>query len=173
MADAQRIVVLGFETREGAQQALDAALRLQKEGKLLVRDAVFVHKDADGKRAHVQETVDQSTGSAALGGAFWGLLFGVILLVPIAGMAIGAGTAALVAKLTDTGIDDKFVKHLRDSIQPGWTYLALMVSHADREAVLADLRRLRGIAELVDSSMPEEAVRQVRDALADTTPAKA
>ena len=172
MADAQRIVVLGFDTREGAQEAFDAVLRLQREGKLLLRDAVFVQKDADGKRAHVEQTMDQSTGTAALGGAFWGLLFGVILLVPIAGMAIGAGTAALVAKLTDVGLSDQFVKQVRESIKPGKTYLALMVSHANPEAVLAELRRFQGIAELVDSNMPEEAVQQVKDALTQTAPAK-
>ncbi len=169
MADAQNIVVLGFDTRIAAQEALDGALRLQQEGKLLVRDAVFVTKDEKG-HARVEETTDVKPGAAALGGAFWGLLFGAILLVPIAGLAIGAGTAALTAKLMDTGVSDKFVKQLRETIQPGKTYLALLVSHGNREAVLAELRRFKGMAELVDSSMPEDAVAQVKEALA-TAPA--
>lgn len=171
MPDVQNMVVLGFDTRVAAQEALTAMARLQQEGKLLVRDAVFVTKDENG-RAHVEETTDPSPGRAALGGAFWGLLFGAILLVPIAGLAVGAGVSALTAKLIDTGLSDKFVKQLRESIQPGKTYLAVLVSHGNREAVLAELRRFAGIAELVDSSLPEEAVAQVKEALAtsSTTP---
>lgn len=171
MPDLQNMVVLGFHTRVAAQEALTAMARLQQEGKLLVRDAVFVTKDDKG-RAHVEETTDPSPGRAALGGAFWGLLFGAILLVPIAGLAVGAGVSALTAKLLDTGLSDKFVKQLRESIQPGKTYLAVLVSHGNREAVLAELRRFAGIAELVDSSLPEEAVAQVKEALAtsSTTP---
>lgn len=171
MPDVQNMVVLGFDTRVAAQEALTAMARLQQEGKLLVRDAVFVTKDDKG-RAHVEETTDPSPGRAALGGAFWGLLFGAILLVPIAGLAVGAGVSALSAKLIDTGLSDKFVKQLRESIQPGKTYLAVLVSHGNREAVLAELRRFAGIAELVDSSLPEEAVVQVKEALAtsSTTP---
>lgn len=171
MPDVQNMVVLGFDTRIAAQEALTAMARLQQEGKLLVRDAVFVTKDDKG-HAHVEETTDPSVGRAAMGGAFWGLLFGAILLVPIAGLAVGAGVSALSAKLIDTGLSDKFVKQLRESIQPGKTYLAVLVSHGNREAVLAELRRFAGIAELVDSSLPEEAVAQVKEALASasTTP---
>lgn len=169
MADAQTIVVLAFDTRLAAQEALDGALWLQQEGALLLRDAVFVTRDERG-HAHVEETTDLRTGTAALGGAFWGLVFGAILLVPIAGLAIGAGTAALSARLIDTGVSDAFVRHLRETIQPGKTYLALLIGRADREAVLAQLRRLRGVAQLVESSMPEAAVAQVREALA-TAPA--
>jgi uncharacterized membrane protein len=165
MADAQNMVVLGFDSRMAAQEMLDAALRLQGEGKLMLRDAVFVTKDDKG-RAHVQETTDPSTGARGLGGAFWGLLFGAILLVPVAGMAVGAGVGALTGKMIDSGLSDKFVKQLRESIQPGKTYLALLVSHGDMAAALAELRRFKGIAEFVDSSMPEQAVAQVKEALA-------
>jgi len=35
------------------------------------------------------------TGTGALGGAFWGLLFGLLSFTPILGMAAGAGAGAL------------------------------------------------------------------------------
>jgi len=165
MAEAQNMVVLGFDTPMTAQEMLDAALRLQAEGKLRVRDAVFVTKDDKG-HVHVKETTDPSTRARALGGAFWGLVFGAILLVPVAGMAVGAGIGALTGKMIDSGMSDKFVKQLRESIQPGKTYLAMLVSHGDIEAALTELRRFKGMAEFVDSSMPEQAVAQVKEALA-------
>ena len=163
--EAQRIVVLGFDSRIGAQEGFDMAVRLQHEGKLVVRDAVFVTRDEKG-HVRVEETTDPSIGASSLGGAVWGLLFGAILLVPVAGMAIGAGVAALTARLIDSGLSDSFVKKLRESIQPGRTYLALLVSHANREAVLVELERMRGIASLEESTLPDESVQQVKEALA-------
>jgi uncharacterized membrane protein len=93
------------------------------------------------------------------------LLFGAILLVPVAGVAIGAGSAALAAKLVDTGLSDKFVKQLRQSIEPGKTYLALLTSQGNREAVLTELKRFKGIAQLIDTTLPAEAVEHVKEAL--------
>src|SRR5215467_13121633 len=164
MPDAQNIVVLGFDTKLAAQEALTAALRLQQEGKLQMYDAVFVTKDEKGS-ANVEETTDLSPGRAALGGAAWGLLFGAILLVPVAGVAIGAGSAVLAAKLVDTGLSDKFVNQLRQSMEPGKTYLALLTSQGNREAVLAELKRFKGIAQLIDTTLPAEAVEHVKEAL--------
>lgn len=88
----QQLAVFAFDSALKAQEFFTAALRLNQEGSLLVRDAVFVSKDEDGK-ARVTETTDPSPGRVASVGV-WGLLFGAILAVPVAGLAIGAGTGA-------------------------------------------------------------------------------
>jgi uncharacterized membrane protein len=146
---------------------MTAVLRLQEDGKILVQDAVFVSKDAEGKTS-VVETSDPTPGTAALGSGMWGLLFGALLAVPIAGLAIGAATGALTAKLIDTGVPDEFVKEVREVVAPGWTALALLVSHINREAVLAELERFHG-ARLISGNLSPEAVAAVSEALGDTT----
>jgi len=171
MPDGQSIVVLGFETRFSAREALAAATWLRPEGDLEVRDAVFVSRDDHG-HAHVEEThTGVSTDRGVLGGAFWGPLFAAIL--PVRTMASdGAGTSALTGRLVGAGVSDQFVKKLRESACPGRTYLALLVRHPHREAGLAELRGLHGIADLADSSMPDEVIAQVRDALATADAAR-
>lgn len=164
MARGQRVIVLGFDHRFAAQDALGTVMRLEYEGKVMVRDASFMCVD-DGGRAHLEETTDAIPGRAALGAAVWRLLFGTMLLVPFAEMAAGACTSTLMANLVAAGVSYRFVKELRDSVRPGRTYLALLVTKGNRDAVLADLQRFHGIAELVDSSMPDEAVAHVRQAL--------
>ena len=116
MSDPRSLVVLGFDNQLAAQEMLTTLTRLSTEGTLLLQDAVFVTK-ADNGKVRVVQTTDPSSGQAAVGGAWWGLLFGVLLAVPVLGMAIGAGSAALMARMIDTGISDKFVKELRDSIE--------------------------------------------------------
>jgi uncharacterized membrane protein len=159
-------VVLEFENQMAAQEMLTALGRMSSEGTLLLQDAVFVTKTDKGK-VRVVETTDASPGQAALGGAFWGLLFGILLFIPVIGMAIGAGTAALMAKLVDTGIDDKFVKDLRSSIEPGKVYLAALVSHVNAEKALEEMKRYSGMAQLVTTNLAPDAVNRLQDALND------
>ena len=80
------------------------------------------------------------TGAGALGGAFWGMLFGLIFFVPLLGMAIGAGMGALTGSMTDVGIDDAFIRRMRDEIQPGTSALFLLTSGAVVDKVQDGLR---------------------------------
>lgn len=162
--DPRSLVVFGFDDQMAATEMLTALTRMTSEGTLLLQDAVFVSKNDKGK-VHVTETTDASPGQAAMGGAFWGLLFGIILFIPVIGMAIGAGTAALMAKLIDTGISDDFIKTLREKIEPGKVYLAVLVSHVNREKALEEMKRYAGMAELISTTLPADSVERMKDAL--------
>jgi uncharacterized membrane protein len=164
--DPRKLIVLGFDSALKAQEALLAATRLQTEGEILLHDAVFVAKDDDGA-TRVTETVDETPGDAALRGSFWGMLFGTLLAGPVGtvvGGAVSAGASALVAKLVDIGIPDAAIKQLRETITPGSTALALLISHVHEKALLAELHRFAG-AKLVATDLPEAAVAEVKAAL--------
>jgi uncharacterized membrane protein len=165
--DPRELIVLGFDGNLKAQEALLATTRLQAEGVILLHDAVFVTKREDGS-TRVTETVDQSPGDAALSGAFWGVLFGTLLAGPVGtvvGGAVTAGANALIARLVDIGIPDGTIKELREAIAPNTTALALLVSHIQEEKLVAELRRFAG-AKLVRTTLSDEAVAAVKDALA-------
>lgn len=168
MSDPRSLVVLGFDSQLAAQEMLTSLVRLSSEGNILLQDAVFVTRPEGGK-VRVTQTTDPSPGQAAVGGAWWGLLFGVILAVPVVGLAIGAGSAALVAKLTDTGISDSFVKELRTSIQPGRVYLAVLFSHANAEKALEEMKRFSNLAEVVTTNLSDEAAARLEEALSSDT----
>jgi uncharacterized membrane protein len=46
-----------------------------------------------------------------------------LFLMPLAGLAVGAATGAIIRKLTDVGIDDKFIKDVGGLITPGTSAL--------------------------------------------------
>jgi uncharacterized membrane protein len=95
------------------------------------------------------------------------MLFGTILAGPVGtvvGGAVSAGASALVAKLVDIGIPDGTIKKLRETVQPGTTALALLISHVHEDKLLAELHRFAG-ASLVATDLPEEAVAAVKAAL--------
>jgi uncharacterized membrane protein len=166
--DYRKLLVIGFDDPLKANEFLLAVLRLRKNEMLQLHDAVFVRRDAEG-RSSVQETQDISTGRGALGGGMWGLLIGTLLGGPIGGLIGGAATAgsgALLAKLIDTGIKDEQIAALRETVPPGSTALALLVSHLSVADLQRELARFPG-ATLVESDLPDAAVIAVRHALAE------
>jgi uncharacterized membrane protein len=168
--DFRKLLVIGFDDQLKANEFLLAALRLRKNEKIQLHDAVFVQRDAEGRSA-VQETQDISTGRGALGGALWGVLIGTLLGGPLGGVIGGAATAgsgALLAKLIDTGIKDKQIGELRELVPPCSTALALLVSHLSVADLQHELARFPG-ATLVESDLSEAAVAAVRNALAEAT----
>jgi uncharacterized membrane protein len=166
--DPRKLLVVGFDDPLKANEFLLATIRLQTKGQLRLHDAVFVRRDEDG-RSTVRETQDITAGRGALGAGMWGLLLGTLFGGPIAGLiggAASAGGGALLAKLIDTGIKDEKISALRESVPPGSTALALLVSHLSVADLQRELARFPG-ATLVESDLPDAAIIAVRHALGD------
>ena len=74
-------------------------------------------------------------GAGALSGAFWGLLFGLIFFIPFFGLSIGAPMRALAGHFSDYGIDDDFMKSVRDQVTEGTSALFLMADQVTEDKV--------------------------------------
>ena len=102
---------ISFDGPLRAQEFFLALNRLSTTGHLVLRDAVVVVKDEEGK-VRVRESIDPQPGKSAMSGAVWSGLFGLLLGGPVgwlAGLGIGAGAGALIAKVVDVGIPDEWV----------------------------------------------------------------
>ncbi len=166
-----RLVAISFGDELRAVEFMTAMTRLARDGRLSLRDAVFVVKDESGK-THVRETRDLQPGSTALGAGLWAGLFGLLLGGPVGLLVaggIGAGAGAITAKVVDVGVSDVFVDQLRDMVQPGTTTVALLGDEIDADAVLAELQRFEG-ARYVAGNLPLEGIKRVREALGDPAP---
>jgi uncharacterized membrane protein len=166
--DPRKLIVIGFDDPLKANEFLLAAVRLQSKGLIKLHDAVFVARDEQG-RSVVRETQDVTTGRGALGAGMWGLLLGTLFGGPLGGLiggAASAGGGALLARLVDTGIKDEQIAALRQSVPPGSTALALLVTHLSVADLQRELARFPG-ATLVESDLPDAAVIAVRHALGE------
>ncbi|MEY2447578.1 MAG: hypothetical protein QOH79_1054 [Acidimicrobiaceae bacterium] len=166
----QTLVGISFEDRFRAQEFLTAASGLAAKGALTLRDAVLVMKSDEGQTM-VHETTDLQPARTALSGAMWAGLFGLILGGPVgwvAGMAVGAGTGAVAAKVVDIGISDEWVAWFRDTVAPGTVTVALLVEHLDRNALVKEAARFTG-AELVYANLDDETIKRVEAALEQST----
>jgi uncharacterized membrane protein len=162
----QVLVGVSFDSLFRAQEFLLAVRGLAAEERLKLNDAVTVVKNEAGHTT-VHETVDLAPGPAAMSGAFWAGLFGLMLGGPvgwIAGIAVGAGAGAVTAKVVDLGISDEWVGWFRAAVKPGAAIMALLVEKLDEDALVAEVARFPG-AELVYANLGEETLSRLRDAL--------
>ena len=155
------LIVLGFKDTATADKVVPELQTLQSEGLLELADWARVIRNQDGKIDVRQGT--STTGIGAAGGALWGMLFGLLFLMPLAGLAIGAATGAIMGKLTDVGIDDKFIKDVGAQITAGTSALFLYVVRATTDRVVDRLKQYEPT--VVRTSLSHSAEEQLRAAM--------
>jgi uncharacterized membrane protein len=168
MAD---LIAITFENETRAEAARKRVLELQSEYLISLEDAVVVSKDAEGKIKLHQ--MFSTTAAGAASGSFWGLLVGLVFLMPLAGALVGAASGALAGKLSDFGINDQFMKDVASSLQPNHAALFLLVRKMTTDKVVAGLREFGGT--VMRTSLDESKEKELRAALeehvASTQPA--
>ncbi len=133
------MTVFKFETPDGAEQAMDSVLAMQKQMLLDVRDAAIVSWPEGKKKPKTRQAF--STGAAgAVGGAFWGMLFGLIFFMPLLGMAMGAVIGGLTGKMKDYGIDDRFINEIKAKVTEGTSALFLLTDNEVNDRVLETMK---------------------------------
>lgn len=161
---------ISFDDVLRAQEFLLALTRMSKSGQLVLRDAVVVVKDDDGK-VHVRETVDPQPGSTALSGAVWTGLLGLFLGGPVgwlAGIGVGAGAGALIAKVVDVGIPDEWVDWFKEAVRPDTATVVALAADINLPALYAEVARFSG-GDLVHTTLMPGASAHLAAALEPMT----
>jgi uncharacterized membrane protein len=128
------LTVWKFPTPFGADTGELRLKALRDQGAIVIHDAAVVVWRPEDKEPKVRE-FKHKRGSHALGGTFWGTLVGSVVLMPVAGAVVGAATGELVGKLRKSGIDEAFVRRLREQLTPGTSALFVLSSDADMDRV--------------------------------------
>jgi uncharacterized membrane protein len=154
------LVVLTFKDEASAEQMRDKLVGLQKLELIKLSDAAVVVRQQDGK-VKVKQAVSL-VGAGALGGAFWGMLIGLLFWAPWLGLAVGAVAGAAGAALSDYGVDDKFIKEVGAKIEPGHSALFLLVDRWTEDKVMDEIRGFD--AEVLQTSLSKEDEAKLRAA---------
>ncbi len=154
------LIVITFNDTQQAGAVFEAMKKLQHSGVLKLDDAAVIVKDESGK-VRVKNQLDTGVKWGALGGGALGLLLASVFF-PLAGIVIGALGGALVGKTLDLGVDQKFVKDVTESLEPGSSAIFLLGS-GNSDAVIASLGPYQGT--LYQTTLPTEAVEALERAL--------
>ncbi|GAB4354136.1 MAG: DUF1269 domain-containing protein [Oricola sp.] len=162
------LLVIGYDTPEKAEQARATLIDMSRDYLVDVADAVVATADGKG-RIKLNQMVNLWTVGAS-GGAFWGILVGLLFLHPLIGVAAGAASGALMGALSDYGINDDFMKKVAAVLKPGQAALFIMARKTSSDRVLQKLGETGGriIRTNLDVSQEErvrEAFEKSRQAL--------
>jgi uncharacterized membrane protein len=154
------LIVLTFDDTHQAGEALEALQKLQPEGQVKIDDAAVIVKHESGK-VEVKNRLDTGVKGGLIGGGLLGLILGG-LFFPVAGMLIGAIGGALVGKSLNYGVDDKFVKSVTESLEPGMSAL-FVIGSGSPAAVRAALTPFKGT--VYQTTISDEALETLKQAL--------
>jgi uncharacterized membrane protein len=135
MTMASSLVVLKYDTAEGADQGLELAQSLQKQHLLELFDAAIVTWPQGKSKPKTHHLVNLAC-AGAWDGAFWGMLFGWLFFVPFLGAAFGAAVGALSGHFADYGIGKDFLEQVRSRITEGTSGLFLLVGQVTPDRVV-------------------------------------
>jgi uncharacterized membrane protein len=158
------ISALKFHTPEGAEEALQTVQSLSRDHLIELHDAAIVTWK-QGKKKPKTKQLTNLAGAGAVDGAFWGMLFGFIFFMPFAGAAIGAASGALAGKLTDVGINDDFIRKVKEQVTEGTSCLFLMTAAATEDKVVEAMKQYK--PEIISTNLSREHEDALRKAFAE------
>ena len=157
------LIVLTYPDQQTGQKVFAELDELQKQQLLQLEDAALAYKDEKGK-VRVQQTLEnQYTGAAAVWGGFWGLLIGLLFLSPLFWGVIGALMGAVLGRTADLGIDNKFIKEVGNSLDPGGSALFMLIVQVTPDKAIEQMRKFGGT--VFQTSLSSEDEEKLRAAL--------
>jgi uncharacterized membrane protein len=158
------LVVFRFDGPEAADATLPRLRRLAQQHVINVDDAALVSWLPSRRKPATRE-LGSLDGPGELWGGFWGLLLGLVFLSPLAGPAFGAAAGAVAGGLSDFGIEDDFIKSVRDTVIPGTSAVFVVTRRVSADRLT---KELRGLGDNVGCTyLSPEQEQRLRDALGD------
>jgi uncharacterized membrane protein len=157
------LIAIAYPDVQTAEQVRSTLGEMQTEKVIQLEDMVVVTRDDKGKVKLHQAMSPGAAGAA--GGAVWGGLIGLLFLAPLLGMAVGAASGGLAGKMSDVGVDDKFMKDLGAHLEGGKAALIVLVRASTPDKVLPRISQYGG--EVLQSSLSNEREEELRHALGE------
>jgi uncharacterized membrane protein len=129
------VIAVTFDERSKAYQALSTLKGLEREGRIELKSAAVVERDASGG-LQIPEGTDNVSGDGLLAGGLIGMLVGV-LGGPL-GMLLGLGAGGLIGALyglDQADVEDQALAEVGRHIPPGRNALLAEVDEDAEDAV--------------------------------------
>jgi uncharacterized membrane protein len=150
------LTVWKFDSPTGAAEAIAKLAGVQQQHLIEIMDAAIVEWP-EGKKKPKTRQVNDLAAAGTLSGAFWGMLF----FVPFFGMAMGAAMGALSSHFGDYGINDEFMKSVRDQVTEGTSALFLLTGAVTLDKVEEEMKGQIGT--LIKSNLTHEQETKLRE----------
>jgi uncharacterized membrane protein len=136
--------IWGFDASGAAEPALRSLERLQTRRVLEVDDVAVVDWPADSRRPQCYQV-----GTSELTGAFWGLLFGLLFLLPLAGQEA----------LTSVGLTEEFLARTRSRVVAGTSAVFVLSAGEVLETIRAAIADFEPLVSALSAEQERELLR--------------
>lgn len=156
------LIILGYDDHDTATRAYEEVLRLQNDHIVDLSGLAVVTVDDKGK-SHVDTPGKLVSGSAA-SGALWGMVVGLLFLVPIGGLLLGGAMGAVMGRLGKSGIDATFRERVQGMLTPGRAAVVIMATKITEDKFGSAMKPYGG--EVLQTSLSTEDERELAGELA-------
>lgn len=119
-----------FETADGAAHAEGQLTAAASEGLVKILDHATLSWPQGAEKPELQHQHSSAKKGAAWG-ALWGVLGGALFMIPVAGLALGAGIGALAKATSGVGISEADLERIRTEVTEGTSALFLVTDEGD------------------------------------------
>ena len=157
------LIIIGYDDHAVAQQAHDRVVKLQRDHIVNLAGLAVVRVDDDGKK-HVDTPAKGIVGATAPSGALWGMLIGLLFLVPGVGLLVGGLWGALVGRLGKSGINAGFRARVDGLLEPGKAAVVVLASKLTEDKFAAGMSEFGGT--VLQTSLSDEDEKALAEELA-------
>lgn len=160
------VLAIAVDDRLLGQEMLLAATRLGRHGSIQLTDAALVRMNARGK-PKIDQTREMNPSQAAMVGAWWGSLIGLIvfgLFGWLGGAVLGAGFGWWRARSRDIGVPNDWMLGLAGRLYPGEVAAVFQMRNVYPTHLIRELRRFSG--RLLTDTVADTDRAEIEDALA-------
>lgn len=154
------MVVLAFDNVDNAHNVRNKLIELNNQLLLRLDQAVEVVRTTDGQVKIKEER--SLAGAGAIGGAFWGLLIGLVFLVPGVGIAVGAASGAIAGHFAKYGITKEYMSQINEAIKPGQSAIFILAEDMKMDRVVPQLSQFH--PRVLKTSLTLEQEKTLREA---------
>ncbi|MFF2810273.1 DUF1269 domain-containing protein [Streptomyces sp. NPDC058000] len=151
------LIIIGYENAEKARQAERRIQDLERQHVVTLTGLAVVTSDANG-HTYVDTHDDiprRAVATSATAGALWGLVIGMLFLMPAIGL-LGAALGGLAGKLSQSGLDKRFRDRAHELLEPGKAAVVVMTTKLREDQFAAALKPLGGTVLKTSLSQSDE-----------------
>ncbi|MFE0381007.1 DUF1269 domain-containing protein [Streptomyces inhibens] len=157
------LIVIGYDDPTAARKALKAVQALQNDQVVELTGLAVVSVDEDGETHVDTPGKSEKVAVSATAGALWGLVFGMLFLLPAIGL-VGAALGGLLGKLRQMGLDDTFRGQVQALLKPGSAAVVIMASKVMEDRFATAMRSYGGT--VLKTSLAQQEERELAEQLA-------
>ena len=155
------LIIIGYDDQATAEAAQARVLQLQKDFVIDLSGLAVVRVDDDGKK-HI-DTPGSIVGVSATSGALWGMIIGLLFLVPGVGLLVGGAWGALAGLAGKAGINRSLRERVDGLLTPGKSALVVMAKKLTEDKFAAAMAEFGGT--VLKTSLSDEAENELAQEL--------